>query len=123
METALFVGAVGFLLFIFGRLAVNEVLLDLHHRVASGVVQRVELGRSVDFARVSFADQAGHRHTSQVQLPWLGGEVEVGDGLAVEYDPSNPGRARRRGAHDPLALVPVAIGIAGVVLVTRVRRG
>jgi hypothetical protein len=102
---------VGFLGLILGRLTVNEVILDLRHRVADATVTRVELRRSVDFADVTFVDATGRERAARIQLSWWPGDAEVGDSQRIDYDPSHASRARRHGAHDPLALWPLAMGI------------
>jgi hypothetical protein len=102
---------VGFLAVILGRLTINEVVLDLRHRVTDATVTRVELRRSVDFADVTFLDATGKARRARIQLSWWPGDVTVGDSQRIDYDPSHPSRARRHGAHDPLALWPLAAAL------------
>jgi hypothetical protein len=114
---------VGFLGLILGRLTVDEVILDARHHVAEATITKVELRRSVDFALVEFQDATGARRTARIQLSWWPHDTEAGDGQRVDYDPSHPSRARRHGAHDPLALWPVVVGLGLATVLGRGKRG
>jgi hypothetical protein len=102
------------MVFLIFHVVRDEVLLDVHHSRATGVVQEASPGKAGGTARVTFSPDPYGPVTATVQLSIFHDLPRVGDRIEVEYDPSQPHRARRAGAHDVAAFGPFIAVIVAV---------
>ena len=109
------------MVFFLGLAVVDEVTLDLHHKRVEAIVVRTNWGRWNDTADVRFRPGVAAAIEAKVQLAPFSDDPSAGDRIAIEYDPSDPTRARRAGAHD--ILVPVVFfGLVAAASVFAIRR-